>query len=106
MFGVSKERLVKSLCRLSSKNCGYLGSRCDCKYMGDPPNEYAMESSGCSEMHLAAKLIGMMTGEEFYLLAARAGIDVDPQQEIYISVDDFLEEVRSNDRNFGDDSNE
>jgi len=94
MFGISKERLVKSLCRLSCQVCGYIGGYCDCKYMKDPPSKYFDEATGCPELLLAAKLIGMMTGDEFYLLAARAGIEVDPQAEKFVMVDDFVEQCK------------
>lgn len=94
MFGVNKERLVKNLCRLSCQACDYIDKFCDCKYMKDPPESYNGEAKGCPELMMAALLIGAMTGEEFYTLAARAGITVDEQVERYIDVNKLLLEMK------------
>ena len=77
MFGVTKERLVKSLCRLSCQLCAYMGTICDCKYIQDNDEFIATGSesgSGCPESAMAASLINAMTQEEFRTIAGRAKI--------------------------------
>jgi hypothetical protein len=82
MFGVNKEQLVKGLCRVSCRLCGYLGSICDCKYMLTSDDfRTGSEETGCPETAMAATLINAMTLEEFYIIAHRAGIQVDPSEE-------------------------
>jgi len=89
MFGVNKEQLVKGLCRVSCQLCGYLGSICDCKYMrvSDDFRTIGSEETGCPETAMAATLINAMTLEEFYAIAERAGISVEPSEKEHIVLD-------------------
>ncbi len=79
MFGVNKEKLIKSLCRLSASLCSYTKQPCDCKYIDDSITTIATRSekgSGCPETTLAALLIAHMTRQEFDTIAHRAGIEI------------------------------
>jgi hypothetical protein len=94
MFGVGKEQLVKALCRISARSCGYIGHRCDCKYMQDSEaDEYVLmsgETSGCPETRMAATLLNTLTTQEFYALAARAGIQVSLPEEKEVNISSLM----------------
>lgn len=95
MFGINKEQLVKGLCRVSCRLCGYLGNFCDCKYMKVSDDYYGnSEETGCPETAMAATLINAMTIEEFYTIAQRAGIQVDPSEEDEIELSKIVKNMK------------
>lgn len=97
MFGVNKEQLVKGLCRVSTRLCGYIGSRCDCKYIqntDDDTMDFGSEATGCPETAMAAALINSMTTQEFYAIARRASIQVSLPEESEIKIDDLMQKLK------------
>lgn len=92
MNGIKKEQLVTSLARISCQLCGYLGSRCDCKYMreGDDFVHTDNEQTGCCETAMAATLINAMTPEEFYTIAQRAGIYISLSSKEMLELGDIF----------------
>jgi hypothetical protein len=96
MFGINKEQLVKGLCRLSCGLCGYMGSRCDCKYMqnNDDAMNFDSEATGCPETAMAATLINIMSTQEFYALAQRAGIRVSLPEEPEVQIGVFMKQLQ------------
>jgi hypothetical protein len=71
MFTIEKQRLLKSLERVRTRLCGYIGPRCDCKYLQAGVNHHS-EQTGCCEVRLAAAVIMGMTDEEFEHALKRA----------------------------------
>ena len=96
MFGVKKEDLIRGLCRVSCKLCGYLGTMCDCKYMDTNSEIFRQnsEQTGCPETAMAATLINAMTPEEFYSIAQRAGIHISLTQEDSIELHDLFKQMK------------
>jgi len=96
MFGINKEQLVTGLCRVSCQLCAYLGSICDCKYMKVTDDfRTGSEETGCPETAMAATLINAMTVEEFYTIARRAGIQVDPSKKDRIELDKTFKNMKT-----------
>lgn len=82
MFGVKKDQLVKGLAKVSCRLCGYLGSICDCKYLGEGDEVFSgSEQTGCCETAMAATLINAMTADEFRRIAKRAQIQIHDYEE-------------------------
>lgn len=75
MFGIERDKLVKSLCKLAVSRCGYLGNKCDCKYMSEDDKSNP-EATGCPEIMMAAQIISNMTTQEFFSLTKRADITI------------------------------
>jgi hypothetical protein len=98
MFGVGKEQLVKALCRISSRMCGYIGHGCDCKYMQDSEaSDYVLmsgETSGCPETMMAATLLNALTTQEFYALAGRANVQVSLPEEKEIDISSLMNKFK------------
>ena len=98
MYGVRKEQLVKSLCRISSRMCGYIGHTCDCKYMQNAEaDEYVLmsgETSGCPETLMAATLINAMTTQEFHAITRRAGIQVSEPEEKEVNINSLMTKLQ------------
>ena len=95
MFGVSKEQLVKGLCRVSTSLCGYMGHMCDCKYMQNSDDfGRGSEQTGCPETAMAATLINSMTTQEFYAIARRAGIQVSLPEDPEVKIGDFMRNLQ------------
>lgn len=95
MFGVNKEQLVKGLCRLSCTLCGYLGNRCDCKYMQNTDTlNSGSEATGCPETAMAAALINAMSAQEFYTIAQRAGIQLNLPDDAPIQIGEFMSNLK------------
>jgi hypothetical protein len=96
MNGIKKEQLVKSLCRISTSHCGYIGSHCDCKYMKDDHSvdNWGSEATGCPETILAATLINNMTTQEFYAIARRAGITIHYPEESTLDLNQVIAEMQ------------
>lgn len=96
MNGVSKDQLVTSLARISCRICGYLGSRCDCKYMEGGEDFYHRDSeqTGCPETAMAATLINAMTPEEFHTIAQRAGIRILMNEIESVELEGIIKEMR------------
>lgn len=94
MFGINKDHLIKSLCRLSCQLCAYIGPMCDCKYMKNSDEFIATGSeagSGCPETAMAAVLISAMTPDEFATIAKRAGIHISDEAQ---ATPDVVETLR------------
>lgn len=81
MFGIKKEWLVKSLCKLAASHCGYMKQPCDCKYMPEDGSKFHSETTGCPEITMAATLIANMTTQEFLTVAKRGGIIISDNEE-------------------------
>ena len=96
MFGISKEQLVKGLCRISTRLCCYMGSRCDCKYMQNTNDVLSCgsEATGCPESAMASHLINAMTTQEFYAIARRAGIEVRSPEEPEVEIGIFMKNLQ------------
>ena len=96
MFGIKKEELVKSLCRISCSLCSYLGTRCDCKYMHPDDEDFrrSSEESGCCETAMAATMLNALTQEEFYELAQRAGVHITLTQEDPLEIHELFKRLK------------
>jgi hypothetical protein len=95
MFGVNKEELVKGLCLLSCTLCGYMGNRCDCKYMQNSDTlDRGSEATGCPETAMAATLINAMTAQEFHAIAQRAGIQLNLPDDAFIQIGEFMSKLK------------
>ena len=109
MIGVKKEHLVKSLCRISTSRCGYIGKHCDCKYMSKDhsTDHWGSEATGCPETLMAATLINSMTTQEFYAIARRAGISIGVVDDPWLNINDVVAQNANStrcqtNRNIGD----
>jgi hypothetical protein len=99
MNGISKESLVKNLCRLAANLCAYVRQPCDCKFMQDKDENIANGSesgSGCPEISVAATMLAHMSKQEFLALARKAGVTVDDEDrtvpDVYGMIRQFQEE--------------
>lgn len=97
MIGIKKEHLVKSLCRISTSRCGYIGKHCDCKYMSKDhsTDHWGSEATGCPETLMAATLINSMTTQEFYAIARRAGISIGVVDDPWLNINDVVAQMQT-----------
>lgn len=85
MNSSNKDKLVKSLCKLSANLCSYVGKPCDCKFIQDTDTNVGNgneRGSGCPETTTAAMIFANMTNQEFLFFAKRAGITIFEEDNI------------------------
>jgi hypothetical protein len=105
MNGISKENLVKNLCRLAANLCAYIRQPCDCKFMKYDDAHIANGSeagSGCPELTMAALMFAHMTKQEFLALARKSGVSIQEDDaeipDIFGMIHQFQEKRMSKDR--------
>jgi hypothetical protein len=77
MFGIGKERLLKSLEEIRKQLCCYNMQPCDCKYIDNEKEFNKMtggEDTGCCEITEAIRLIKNLTDEEFNNLCIKSKV--------------------------------
>lgn len=74
---VSLPDMAVALDKIQKAHCGYGGGRCDCKYgTGEMPSHFVVhgEHNGCPELRAIARIVAVMTEDEWADLKARAGL--------------------------------